>query len=106
MIKHGFCPTCGSFTAAASYIDSMSNRNERLDFQTDEEIAEEVRQAIAGQGTIDLAKISVTVLNGIVTLGGEVPDKELKRLVADVAYDVPSVLDVHNLLTLAATPTT
>lgn len=106
MIKHGFCPTCGSFTAAASYIDGLDNRTERLDFQTDEEIAEQVRQAIAGQGAIDLSKIGVTLLNGVVTLSGEVPDKELKKLAADLAYDVPSVIDVHNLLTIAGARTT
>ncbi|MNL67060.1 periplasmic protein [compost metagenome] len=101
MIKHGFCPTCGSFTAAASYIDGVDNRVERLDFQTDEEIAQQVREAIAGQGAIALDKLSVTVLNGVVTLSGQVDSKELKRLTAELAYDVPSVIDVHNLLSIA-----
>ncbi|MNY24385.1 BON domain protein [compost metagenome] len=105
MIKHGFCPTCGSFTAAASYIDGVDNRAERLDFQTDEEIAQQVRDAITGQGTITAKQLGVTVLNGVVTLTGHVADKDAKKLLADLAYDVPSVIDVHNELAIAKTPT-
>lgn len=101
MIKHGYCATCGAFTAEASYVDGLDERTERLDFVTDDELAQVVRDALQGQGGLDLAGVSITVLNQVVTLSGRVPSKDQKRLAANIAYEVPAVLDVHNVLAIA-----
>lgn len=103
MIKHGYCATCGAFTAEASYVDGLDERDERLDFVTDDELAQVVRDALQGQGSLDLSGVSITVLNQVVTLSGNVSGKDQKRLAGDIAYEVPAVLDVHNVLAIGAT---
>ncbi len=101
MIKHGYCPTCGTFTAESSYVDGSDLRTEREDFLTDEEIAVEVRERLAAQHATHFKQVQVTVLNSVVTLLGEVPNKQHKRRAAEIAFDLPAVMDVHNLLKLA-----
>ncbi len=103
MIKHGYCPTCGSYTAESSYVDPASLRRERLDYQTDAELAELVRDAMAEEG-VDLRGVEIRVMNGVVTLTGTVPDRQDKRMAAEAAYSVPPVIDVNNQLLIAHAP--
>lgn len=100
MIKHGYCPTCGTFTAESSYVAGSDIRDEREDYLTDEEIAVEVKERLAAADPTHFKQVQVTVLNSVVTLLGEVPNKQHKRRAAEVAFDLPAVMDVHNLLKL------
>lgn len=100
MIKHGYCPTCGSFTAESSYVDPSSLRGTREDYRTDEELAGLVREALAGEG-VELGGLEIRVLNSVVTLIGTVPSRQQKRMAAEAAYAVAAVLDVNNVLQIA-----
>lgn len=100
MIKHGYCPTCGTFTAESSYVAGSDLRDEREDYLTDEEIAVEVRERLAVADGTHFKQVQVTVLNAVVTLLGAVPNKEHKKRAAAIAFDLPAVMDVHNLLKL------
>lgn len=99
MIKHGFCASCGAYTAAHSYVEGTALRAERPDEATDEELLEQLQEALGTLG-VDLSGVRLTVLNGAVTLRGEVATKREKQVLADVAYALPAVLDVHNHLSL------
>lgn len=101
MIKHGYCPTCGSYTAESSYVDPSSLRNERLDYPTDAELAAVVRAALAQEG-VELGDVEIRVLNSVVTLLGTVPDRQDKRMAAEAAYAVPAVMDVNNQLRIVS----
>jgi hypothetical protein len=103
MIKHGYCPTCGSYTAESSYVDLSSLRNERADYQTDEELAGLVRDALTEEG-VDLSGMEIRVLNAVVTLLGKVPNRQGKRMAAEAAYSVPAVIDVNNQLVIERAP--
>lgn len=100
MIKHGYCPTCGTFTAESSYVDGLDVRSERADSMTDEEIALEVRERMGAADSTHFRQVRVTVLNAVVTLTGEVPNKGHKKLAAALAFDLPAVMDVHNHLAI------
>lgn len=100
MIKHGYCPTCGSFTAESSYVNLSSLRSERQDYLTDAELAQVVRDALNQEG-VDLSSVEIRVLNSVVTLLGTVPDRQQKRMAAEGAFSVPAVLDVNNQLVIA-----
>lgn len=103
MIKHGYCPTCGSYTAESSYVDPSSLRDERLDYQTDAELARMVREALDEEG-VDLSGVEIRVLNSVVTLLGTVPNRQDKRMAAEAAFSVPAVIDVNNQLVIARAP--
>ncbi len=100
MIKHGYCPTCGSFTAESSNVDPARLRDERLDYQTDAELAALVRAAMEEEG-VALSSLEIRVLNGVATLLGTVPSRQDKRMAAEAAFSVPAVIDVNNQLTIA-----
>jgi osmotically-inducible protein OsmY len=51
---------------------------------------------------IDAGEIEVQVNNGDVTLSGTIPDRRMKRLAEEVAFDVSGVHDVHNRLRVNA----
>lgn len=103
MIKHGYCPTCGSYTAESSFVDPASLRDERLDYITDAELVQVVREALDEEG-VDLRGVEIRVLNSVVTLLGTVPGRQDKRMAAEAAYSVPAVLDVNNQLVIAHAP--
>ncbi|MNR91751.1 BON domain protein [compost metagenome] len=103
MIKHGYCPTCGNYTAESSYVDPSSLREERLDYQTDAELARVVRDALDEEG-VELGGVEIRVLNSVVTLLGAVPSRQDKRMAAEAAFSVPAVIDVNNQLVIARAP--
>jgi len=103
MIKHGYCPTCGSYTAESSFVDPVSLREERLDYLTDAELVQVVREALDEEG-VDLRGVEIRVLNSVVTLLGTVPGRQDKRMAAEAAFSVPAVLDVNNQLVIARAP--
>lgn len=98
MIRHGYCPTCGSFSAHASYIPPDAEMGERE--KTDEEIARLVHETISHEPGLDWRAVQVTVLNSIVTLTGHVKTKRQKQRVAELVLGLDDVIDVFSHLAL------
>jgi hypothetical protein len=70
-----------------------------LNYQrSDDRIEEDVCDRLAQHGQLDASNVDVSVNNGEVTLKGEVPDRRMKRLAEDIAFNVPGVFDVQNQL--------
>ncbi len=66
--------------------------------RSDDKIEEDVCDRLTQHGQIDARDVDVSVNNGEVTLNGTVPDRRMKRLAEDLAYNVPGVTDVQNQL--------
>ncbi len=64
--------------------------------RSDERIREDVCECIAETGWVDASDVEVRVQDGEVTLSGTVDERRDKRLLEDLAEDVPGVRDVHN----------
>jgi osmotically-inducible protein OsmY len=64
----------------------------------DERVRAEVMQRLADDRYVDAGDIEVSVADGVVTLTGEVENREEKRLAEDCADDVVGVRDVVNTL--------
>lgn len=64
----------------------------------DSDLAVELRTLLVAETGLDDAAIGVSVEHGEVLLAGHVHDPALKHLAEDIAYRVPGVLDVTNLL--------
>ncbi|MGW2829543.1 CBS domain-containing protein [Streptomyces sp. NPDC001286] len=64
----------------------------------DEEIAEEVRHSVLGQLPIT-SPLTVSVADGVVTLGGVLPDRTLVPIVARAVRAVEGVVDIRLDLT-------
>lgn len=68
--------------------------------RTDTEIEQLVRQELIWDDRVDSTGITVTVLNGVVTLTGTVPSYAQLSLAAADAWKIQGVTDVDNLLTV------
>lgn len=66
--------------------------------RSDDRIEEDVNDVLTRHPGIDASDVEVKVSNGEVTLDGEVPDRQQKRLAEDIAESVLGVSDVHNNL--------
>lgn len=66
--------------------------------RSDERIREDVSEELWQSGEIDASEVAVEVTNGVVTLDGEVEDRDQKRLAEDIAEAAPGVRDVRNNL--------
>lgn len=66
--------------------------------RSDERIREEVSDRLMTHPDVDASDIEVHVANGIITLGGTVPDRHQKRIADLIAEDIVGVDDVHNEL--------
>jgi osmotically-inducible protein OsmY len=66
--------------------------------RSDERIREDVNEELFRSGEIDASNIEVTVANCVVTLEGEVEDRDQKRLAEDIVEAAPGVRDVRNNL--------
>jgi hypothetical protein len=66
----------------------------------DEELKEEVAEALFFDTWVDADAITVEVKDGIVTLRGELPDYDEIRYATDDAWDVDGVRGVHSELTV------
>ncbi len=70
-----------------------------LNYQrSDDKIEEDICDRLTQHGQLDASDVDVDVNNGEVTLKGSVPDRRMKRLAEDLAYNVPGVFDVQNQL--------
>ena len=68
--------------------------------RSDERIREDVSEELAQNGELDASGIEVVVAGCVVTLDGEVEDREQKRLAEDIAEAAPGVREVNNNLTV------
>lgn len=66
----------------------------------DDELAEEVKDALFYDTWVDAEAISVDVKDGVVTLSGELPSYEEIRYATDDAWDVDGVVGVRSELKL------
>lgn len=66
--------------------------------RSDERIREDVCERLCYHPYVDASDVEVTVRDGEVTLTGSADDRDAKRYIGDVAYDVRGVRDVHNQL--------
>jgi osmotically-inducible protein OsmY len=66
--------------------------------RSDERIREDVAEELSFNGEIDASGIDVVVSNCVVTLEGEIEDRDQKRLAEDIAEAAPGVREVRNNL--------
>jgi hypothetical protein len=66
--------------------------------RSDERIREDVCERLTLHDAIDAASIEVGVSAGVVTLGGNVPERYMKHLAEDAVVDTVGVKDVENSL--------
>lgn len=66
----------------------------------DEELREEVEEALFYDTWVDAEAITVEVKDGVVTLRGELPNYEEVRYATDDAWDVDGVVGVRSQLTV------
>lgn len=69
--------------------------------RTDAAIAADVRRALDTDPNINAARITTSVVNGVVQLGGTVPTYYQIDAAANDAWSVPGVVDVVNELTVS-----
>lgn len=64
----------------------------------DERIRDDLAEALYADGWVDAREVEIAVEEGEITLQGQVPSRDDKRRVEDLAWKVFGVLDVHNRL--------
>ncbi|MEW6731074.1 MAG: BON domain-containing protein [Acidobacteriota bacterium] len=69
---------------------------------SDEEIEQLLYNFIDSNLILQLAEITVEVRDRVVTLNGNVPNKQIKFIVENLAYQLPVVIDVNNQLKITA----
>jgi osmotically-inducible protein OsmY len=67
-------------------------------------IGTKVKSALFFHRSVSCTGTTVSVTNGVVTLGGEAASLALKELTAEYAKDVENVVSVNNNMTVAAAP--
>lgn len=70
--------------------------------RSDERIREDVCERLTLHDAIDASRIEVDVVEGVVTLGGDVPERYMKHLAEDAVVDTIGVKDVENALRVRA----
>ena len=76
----------------------FTGRGPRSYQRSDDRILEDVNEELAQNGELDASGIEVLVASCVVTLEGEVDDREQKRLAEDIAEAAPGVREVNNNL--------
>ncbi len=69
----------------------------------DSEIAAQLVERLS-RLKFDTSSIRTSVLDGVVTLTGRVPDRKSKYLIESIAGQIKGVIDVENLLALSTPP--
>ena len=75
-----------------------SGRGPKSYKRTDDRIEDDINERLARHGLIDATDVSVTVADGVVTLTGQVDDREAKRMAEDLVEDSMGVKQVNNQL--------
>lgn len=66
--------------------------------RSDARILEDVCERLMHEPDIDSSEVEVKVEQGEVFLSGTVPEREMKRLIEEIAAEVPGVFDISNQL--------
>jgi osmotically-inducible protein OsmY len=87
----------------AEDVDGVKSVDDRLEIKNfvereDNELAEEVRQALRRDAYTQEGRIEVYASNGEIRLDGEVPTYHTRKAAEDVAWWTPGVTNVENLL--------
>ena len=64
--------------------------------RSDERIQEELCERLTAHPDIDPSNVEINVVSGEVKLSGEVPTRRMKRMIEEVAEDIPGVRDINN----------
>lgn len=83
----------------ASLKDSIENyfgKGPKGYRRSDERIHEDICEILYHHPQIDASEIEVEVKNGVVSLGGSVESRRLKRLTEEVIENCPGIVDIHN----------
>lgn len=65
-------------------------------------ILEDVCESLSQSPDVDASEIEVEVSDDVVTLKGEVPERRMKRMAEDLAYDTRGVHDVRNEISITS----
>jgi osmotically-inducible protein OsmY len=66
--------------------------------RSDDRVKEDVCEYLERSAMIDASDVDITVAEGVVTLTGTVPDRQMKRMCEDEIENLPGVKDVNNQL--------
>lgn len=66
--------------------------------KSDQEIKENVCEALARHTKIEASDVEVSVENGVVTMTGTVPDRLTKHLLEEATEECTGVIDINNLV--------
>jgi hypothetical protein len=66
--------------------------------RSDDRVKEDVCEYLERSAMIDASDVDITVAEGVVTLTGTVPDRQMKRMCEDEIEHLPGVKDVNNQL--------
>ncbi|MFE1841048.1 CBS domain-containing protein [Streptomyces sviceus] len=86
---------------AVGILQGVVSRGDLLKvfLRTDEEIAEEVRHSVLSRLPVTAGALTVSVTEGVVTLGGSLPERTLVPVVARAVRAVEGVVDIRLDLT-------
>jgi CBS domain-containing protein len=86
---------------AVGILQGVVSRGDLLKvfLRTDEEIAEEVRHSVLSRLPVTTGALTVSVTEGVVTLGGSLPERTLVPVVARAVRAVEGVVDIRLDLT-------
>lgn len=102
MIKHGFSPTAGEFTGTSSYVDPLSNRDERCDYKTDDELTLEALDLLMS-ADVPLNGLFLATNNSVLTIKGKVPSRKAKREIETLLRSMRGLIDLYEELEVDAT---
>lgn len=95
----------GDFGQARTERDWEWRENERTSYRgrgpknyqrSDERIREDVCERLTWDDRVDASGIEINVANGVVSMSGSVPDRDMKRRAEDIAESCGGVRDVQN----------
>lgn len=81
------------------YEKNYQGKGPKNYMRKDEAIYEEVCEMLFVTPYVDATEIEVEAKDGIVTLRGQVKDRDMKRMAESVIESISGVFDVQNLLT-------
>jgi hypothetical protein len=69
--------------------------------RSDPLVHDQVCETLMKSPDVDASDVEVSVVDGIVTLAGSVPDKRMRRLAEIEIHDIPGVMQIFNHLRIA-----
>jgi len=86
----------GSGHEGEGWSEERRNRGPKGWTRSDERINEDVCERLMGEAGVDPSDVSVHVAQGVVTLTGTVPNRQMKYRIEELADRCPGVKDVDN----------